>query len=361
MEHAVHATAAGTVTEVDVTEGDQVETGRTLVVVEPRRGPSRGRRTATRTAMTEPLRIANCSGLLRRPALGRPRDGGGRAHRRPHRRLAGRADHAHPVEGLPARPLPGMGPHLPHPDGGGARHLRRPRHQGGDQRRRPQPGRPGRPGPGAGRSAGAVGVGGPRRRRRPAPPHRRARRDGHTLAHLDTGRAAGRGDRRGGLGQRLPRRLAHRRGAVGWGRRGHLPADHRRLPGGGTGGLAPRLGADRLGPAGRRGGGRARHRVRSPGHRGQLRLLHRGAGPGASRLPPRRGGRGRLVGDHQAPGHRRRGVGRDGDRPAALRDRRPPLRQHRRGGPLRHRRRSHRSGRTGCGSPGPGASPPPSR
>ena len=35
MEHAVHAGAAGTVTEVDVAEGDQVETGQILVVVEP--------------------------------------------------------------------------------------------------------------------------------------------------------------------------------------------------------------------------------------------------------------------------------------------------------------------------------------
>jgi multidrug efflux pump subunit AcrA (membrane-fusion protein) len=35
MEHAVHATSAGTVVEVDVSEGDQVETGRVLAVVEP--------------------------------------------------------------------------------------------------------------------------------------------------------------------------------------------------------------------------------------------------------------------------------------------------------------------------------------
>jgi propionyl-CoA carboxylase alpha chain len=34
MEHAVHATAAGTVTSVSVTEGDQVETGRILVVID---------------------------------------------------------------------------------------------------------------------------------------------------------------------------------------------------------------------------------------------------------------------------------------------------------------------------------------
>jgi len=39
MEHAVHAGAAGTVTAVEVTEGDQVETGRILVVVEPE-GPT---------------------------------------------------------------------------------------------------------------------------------------------------------------------------------------------------------------------------------------------------------------------------------------------------------------------------------
>ena len=44
--------------------------------------------------------------------------------------------------------------------------------------------------------------------------------------------APGRGHRRGGLGQRLPRGLAHRRGAARRGRRGHLPPDHRRLAGG---------------------------------------------------------------------------------------------------------------------------------
>ena len=34
MEHAVHAGSDGTVTELSVAEGDQVETGRVLVVVE---------------------------------------------------------------------------------------------------------------------------------------------------------------------------------------------------------------------------------------------------------------------------------------------------------------------------------------
>jgi biotin carboxyl carrier protein len=33
MEHAIHASAAGTVSEVDVSVGDQVETGRVLVVL----------------------------------------------------------------------------------------------------------------------------------------------------------------------------------------------------------------------------------------------------------------------------------------------------------------------------------------
>jgi propionyl-CoA carboxylase alpha chain len=34
MEHAVNASAAGVVTEVNVSVGDQVETGRILVVVD---------------------------------------------------------------------------------------------------------------------------------------------------------------------------------------------------------------------------------------------------------------------------------------------------------------------------------------
>ena len=34
MEHAVHAAAAGTVVSVEVAEGDQVETGRVLAIVD---------------------------------------------------------------------------------------------------------------------------------------------------------------------------------------------------------------------------------------------------------------------------------------------------------------------------------------
>jgi propionyl-CoA carboxylase alpha chain len=40
MEHAVHATTAGTVASVEVAEGDQVETGRLLVVVDPDPDPA---------------------------------------------------------------------------------------------------------------------------------------------------------------------------------------------------------------------------------------------------------------------------------------------------------------------------------
>ena len=173
--------------------------------------------------------------------------------------------------------------------------------------------------------------------------------------------APGRGRRRGHLGQRLPGRLAHRGGPRWGGRCGDLSPDHRRLAGGGPGGLAPRLVGDRLGQAGRCGGGRPRHRVRTPGHRRQLRLLHRGRRDGASRASPSPRWRRRLVGDHQAPGHRRPGVRGDGHRPAALRDRRPPLSQHRRGGPLRHR--LHRPGGAGPGADlrEPGACPRPTR
>ncbi len=172
MEHAVHATTAGTVTAVQVAQGDQVETGRTLVAVEADRGPRRRTRPGTARRRNHDRTAAHRQllRLLRRPAVGGPGDGRGRPHRRPHRRLAGRADHAHPVEGVPARPHPGVGPHLPHPDGGGARDLRRPWHQGGDQCRRAQPVGPGRPGALPGRPPGSGGVGGPRGRGRPPPP-----------------------------------------------------------------------------------------------------------------------------------------------------------------------------------------------
>ena len=53
--------------------------------------------------------------------------------------------------------------------------------------------------------------------------------------------------------------------------------------------------ARRLGRAGGRGRGRPHHRVRHAGHRRQLLVLHRGAGPDPHRLPVRRDRRRRLV------------------------------------------------------------------
>ena len=84
-------------------------------------------------------------------------------------------------------------------------------------------------------------------------------------------------------------------------------------------------------------------------------------GPGAHRLPARRAARGRLVGDHQAPGNGRRGDGGDGDGAAALRDRRPALPEPRCRGPLRQHRAVAGGLRTGCASRACGASrrPPP--
>ena len=139
--------------------------------------------------MSEPLRIANCSGFYGDRLSAAARDGRRRPHRRAHRRLAGRTDHAHPVEGHAARPLTGLGPHLPHPDGGGPRHVRRPGHQGGHQCRRPQSGRPGRPGTRCWPTGSGCRWPWPTSRATTScPGSANCASDGHPLAHLDTGR-----------------------------------------------------------------------------------------------------------------------------------------------------------------------------
>ena len=71
-------------------------------------------------------------------------------------------------------------------------------------------------------------------------------------------------------------------------------------------------------------------------------------GHGVHRVPPRGATRRRLLGDHQAPRHRRPGVGGHGHLAVAVRDRRSPLRQPRRGLPFRHHRRQPAGRRTGC-------------
>ncbi len=100
---------------------------------------------------------------------------------------------------------------------------------------------------------------------------------------------------------------------------------------------------DGLGRAGRRRRRRARDRVRPAGHRRQLRVPRRDHRPPLPGLPDRRGRRRRLVGDHEAPGHRRAGLGRHRHRAAALRDAGARL-----PGPGRHHAlRHHRAGAGG--------------
>ena len=85
-----------------------------------------------------------------------------------------------------------------------------------------------------------------------------------------------------------------------------------------------RFGWTRDGPrrACRRNRGRAHPRVRRPGDRGQLRLLHRAARSWpAARVPAGRTARRRVGRHHQARRDGRRGHGRDRHRPTAVRDR----------------------------------------
>ena len=160
---------------------------------------------------------------------------------------------------------------------------------------------------------------------------------GEAFVNLDTGEPLPAGGR-GRDGQCVParppdRRRAGRRGAGGGDGPGHRRRARRR-----AGAARLRVGRHRPRRHRRRRGGGPCHRVRRAVLRRQLRLLRGGAAPGADRLPHRGDARRRLVGHHQAPGHGRRGDGRDGDGAAALRDREPALPQPRRGGPLRHHR-----------------------
>ena len=189
------------------------------------------------------------------------------------------------------------------PGRGRARPVPRARHQDRVQRGRAQPGRA---------RGGDRGARGARRLRRGRRPARLARR--HHPA----------GQRQAGVRQRLPGRLGHRGGAGGGrGRRRHR-AGHRRVARRRTGRVVARLGPDRLGRARGRGRRRARDRVRAAGHGRQLRVPRRDHRPALPGLPDRRGRRGRLVGDHEAPGHGRARLGRHGHRAAPLRDRAGP-------------------------------------
>ena len=150
-----------------------------------------------------------------------------------------------------------------------------------------------------------------------------------------------------GIVEALDRRCRHR----------HHRPDHRRRRGVRPGRVAPRLGTRRLGRAGRRGGGRSRHRVRHPGHRRQLLVLHRGRrawSASASRGPRSRPTASSVIGKHDGTG----GEVSIGTVTSQLLYEigAPGLPRSRRHRPLRHDQRSSRPGATGCASAAPGAS-----
>ena len=236
---------------------------------------------------------------------------------------------------------------VPDPDGAGARHVRRPGHQGRHQRRRAQPGRLRRPGSARSPTASASTVD-------------VAHVEGDDLLdridglrpHLDQPRHRRAADGRPGQRQRLPRRLGHRRarspraptsscargsptpplvvGPAAWWW-GWAPTDWDRLAGAVAAGHVIECGPQTTG--------------------GNFAFFGELARPvEAARLPDRRGRRRRLVRDHQAPRHRRRGHRRHGHGAAALRDRPAGVRQPRRRHPLRHDPPRRRSAPTGCAS-----------
>ena len=177
-------------------------------------------------------------------------------------------------------------------------------------------------------------------------------------------RAAGRARLRGRADrQRLPRCVRHRRGADPGRRRGGDRPGHRRL----ASSVGPAIAAHGWTPTSYdelAGAVVAGHVIEcgaqaTGGNFSGFLSLPRDAT--AARLPDRRGGRRRLVGDHQARRHRRRGHRRHGHRPADVRDPDHDLPQ-----PRRHRRPRLGPARAGRRRPGAdlrwsAASAPPER
>ena len=183
---------------------------------------------------------------------------------------------------------------------------------------------------------------------------------GHALPHLTSGEPLSSWPHRpltanaylGGFGiaRALEPRRRHRR---------HRPR-RGRLPGRRSGRLVVGLDPVRLRRPGRCGRRRARHRVRAPGDRRQLLRVPSIPDLEQPGFPIAEIAADGSVGDHQEPGDRRRGHRGHGQRPTALRDRRPRLSQPRRGHPPRHRQRSPTSATTASQIRGVrGSAPPP--
>ena len=275
--------------------------------------------------------------LLRGPRLGHGRHGQGRRHRRPHRRLPRRGHDADPRQGAREGQHHGLRGHVPGAPRPCARRSGGERDQAGRQRRRAQPRRAGRRDPRAGRPPRARPAGLLRGRRRRLRPPRRAAARRPCPAAPDQRRAVVVLAAPAADGQRVPGRFRHRpRPRARRRHRRHRPR-HGRLPGRRSGRLVVGLDPVRLRRPGRRGRRRACHRMRAPGDRWQLLRVPEHPRPRAAGVPDRRDRRGRLRGDHQEPGHRRRGHPGHGHRPTALRDRRPRLPQPRRDHPPGHR------------------------
>ena len=100
MEHKITAPWRSRVAEVRFAVGDRVDAGDLLVVLE------------AAEPMTEPIRIANCSGFFGDRLSGARRDGRGRPDRRADRRLARRADDADPQPDPGQAARRGVRPHV---------------------------------------------------------------------------------------------------------------------------------------------------------------------------------------------------------------------------------------------------------